>query len=91
MTYLVLGEDGSIGGYTRADILLCDYAVHSKDDQLPKAIWRRTDSLQSVFAPSSIDEVKRDLEAASEPLVSRELVTGLERIEQAVDRALEAQ
>jgi len=90
MTYLVLGFDGSIGGYERADILLCDYAVHSKVDHLPRAIWRRTDSMQAIFAPSSIDEVRRDLEAQNEPLVSRELNAGLEQIEQSIDRVLEA-
>lgn len=59
--YLVLDQNGVLGGYERADILLCDYAVHSKADQPPKAIWRRTDELQTRFAPSSIDEVKLDL------------------------------
>lgn len=61
MTYLILGQDGSIGGYERADILLCDLARNEK----PQAIWRRTDELQTRFAPSSVDEVKRDMEAAN--------------------------
>lgn len=63
MTYLVLGKDGSIGGYDRADVLLCDLATN----ETPQAIWRRTDSLQTRFAPSSVDEVKRDLVAVTCP------------------------
>lgn len=65
LNYLVLGKDGSLGGYDRADILLCDYAVHSKADEKPLAIWRRADSLETRFAPSSIDEVKADLLVAN--------------------------
>lgn len=65
LNYLVMGQDGAIGGYDRADILLCDYAVHSRADHKPLAIWRRTDELQSRFAPSSLDEVRADLAAAN--------------------------
>lgn len=63
MTYLILGQDGSIGGYDRADILLCDLATN----ETPQAIWRRTDSLQTRFAPSSVDEVRADLESTKYP------------------------
>lgn len=79
LNYLILGQDGSLGGYERADVLLCDLATNEE----PKAIWRRTDELPSRFAPSSVDEVRRDME---EPLVSRDLVAGMERIEAVIDR-----
>lgn len=59
MTYLILGSDGSIGGYENAHILLCDLATN----EAPQAIWRRTDELRTRFAPSSVDEVKRDAES----------------------------
>lgn len=57
LKYLILGSDGEIGGYERADILLCDLATHDQ----PLAIWKRTESLQTKYAPSSIDEVRADL------------------------------
>lgn len=58
LNYLILGQDGSLGGYERADVLLCDLATN----EAPKMIWRRTDELRSRFIPSSVDEVKRDRE-----------------------------
>lgn len=63
VNYLVLGNDGLIGGYERADILLCDLAEHSKRSDAPLAIWRRTESLQIRYAPSSEIEVRADMEA----------------------------
>lgn len=59
--YLVLGSDGQLGGYERADILLCDLATHDE----PQAIWRRTGGLQCQFAPSSVDEIRVDMEASA--------------------------
>lgn len=67
MNYLILGQDGSIGGYERADILLCDLATN----EAPQAIWRRTDELQTRFAPSSVDEVRADAAAYNTQIVSR--------------------
>lgn len=59
--YLILGDDGLLGGYERADVLLADYAEHSKHDDKPRMIWRLTKGLATRYAPSSIDEVREDL------------------------------
>ena len=62
--YLALGSDGSVGGYERADILLCDIAEHRRDGDEVKALWKRDeDSLATRFIPTTEDEL-REIELA---------------------------
>lgn len=54
VNFIVLGKDGVLGGYERADVLLADVAVNGE----PQAIWRRTNEMRTRFAPSSVAEVR---------------------------------
>lgn len=56
--YLVLGQDGNLGGYQREDILLCDLATNKRDGDPAVQVYEINDGFRTIYQPVSVQEIE---------------------------------
>jgi len=56
--YLVLDADGTLHGYERLDVLLCDVAMNKRDGVLPSALYEVQVGLTIRYTPTTYEALR---------------------------------